>query len=130
MSVFTSMTYELASFSLLNQLENSLEGIFSSSVLWAELIRYAFDPQNTSFANKDLDRFERTIGQYLASIPPAFEGFPLRFGRLACSVEGGGKRRIFAIGNYVKQRLLKPYHDWAMELLRRLPMDGTFNQLR
>lgn len=42
--------------------------------------------------------------------------------------EGGGKRRVFAIGNYVKQRLLmlKPYYDWLMSILRRLPTDGTF----
>lgn len=49
-------------------------------------------------------------------------------GRLGQSIEGGGKRRIFAIGNYVNQRLLKPVHDWLMSVLRHLPMDGTFNQ--
>lgn len=26
--------------------------------------------------------------------------------------------------------LLKPYHDWAMEILSKLPQDGTFNQER
>ena len=41
-------------------------------------------------------------------------------------VVGGG--RLFIIGNYVKQCLLKPYHDWAMRVLRRLPNDGTYNQ--
>jgi len=49
-------------------------------------------------------------------------------GRLGQSVEGGGKRRVFAIGNYINQRLLKPVHDWLMSVLRMLPMDGTFNQ--
>ncbi|KAI4297979.1 hypothetical protein L6164_037887 [Bauhinia variegata] len=44
-------------------------------------------------------------------------------GRLGCSIEGGGKRRIFAIFNYVNQRLLRPVHDWLMQVLRRLPMD-------
>lgn len=47
-------------------------------------------------------------------------------GRLAA--EGGGKRRIFAIGNYIKQRLLHPVHIWAMTVLKRLPSDGTFNR--
>lgn len=42
--------------------------------------------------------------------------------------DGAGKRRLFAIGNYIKQRLLRPVHDWAMSVLRTLPMDGTFNQ--
>ncbi|XP_042517490.1 uncharacterized mitochondrial protein AtMg01410 [Macadamia integrifolia] len=45
---------------------------------------------------------------------------------MAC--EGAGKRRIFAIGNYTKQRLLYPYHEWAMAVLRRIPNDGTFDQ--
>lgn len=34
----------------------------------------------------------------------------------------------FKVCNYVKQCLLKPYHDWAMRVLRRLPNDGTYNQ--
>ncbi|KAL6957513.1 hypothetical protein U1Q18_052853 [Sarracenia purpurea var. burkii] len=41
-------------------------------------------------------------------------------------MRGGG--RIFAIGNYMNQRLLKPFHDWLMTVLRQIPMDGTFNQ--
>lgn len=50
-------------------------------------------------------------------------------GKLAQKVEGGGKRRIFAIGNWVNQRLLTPVHSWLAEVLRLIPMDGTFNQL-
>lgn len=62
-------------------------------------------------------------GQYAL---PAY-GSP---GRLAQSTDSGAeKRRIFAIGNYVNQRLLKPFHDWFMKALSTLPMDGTFNQL-
>ncbi|XLR34024.1 hypothetical protein HN51_043300 [Arachis hypogaea] len=48
------------------------------------------------------------------------------YGRLAQVIEGGGKRRIFAIGNYLSQRLLHPF--WVMDVLRTIPMDGTFNQ--
>lgn len=57
-------------------------------------------------------------------------GLRLKYGRLGCSIEGGGKRRIFAIGNYINQRLLRPVHNWLMEVLKRLPSDGTFNQTR
>ena len=49
-------------------------------------------------------------------------------GRLAAVLSGGGKRRIFIIGNFIKQRLFRPIHDWSMEILRSLPCDGTFNQ--
>ena len=45
-------------------------------------------------------------------------------------MEGGGKRRIFAIGNYVNQRLLKPIHDWLGKVLRRIPQDGTYDQTK
>lgn len=51
-------------------------------------------------------------------------------GRLCASCEGGGKRRIFAIGNYVNQQLLKPVHDWLMTILSHIEMDGTFNQIK
>jgi len=50
-------------------------------------------------------------------------------GRLAQTFEGAGKRPIFAIGNYLRQRLLFPVHPWAMDLLRSIPMDGTFKQM-
>ena len=45
-------------------------------------------------------------------------------------IEGGGKRRIFAICNYIKQRLLFPVHKWAMKVLSSIPTDGTFDQER
>ncbi|KAK8535204.1 hypothetical protein V6N12_056733 [Hibiscus sabdariffa] len=53
-------------------------------------------------------------------------GYP---GRLSHSVESGaGRRRVFAVGNYVNQRLLQPLHNWLMEALGDLKTDGTFNQ--
>jgi len=43
---------------------------------------------------------------------------------------GGGKRRLFAIANYVNQFLLYPVHDCLANLLRGISLDGTFNQRR
>ena len=57
----------------------------------------------------DLDQFKRTIGPVLASCDDL--GVPPVIGRLAFSLEGGGKRRIFAIGNYVNQRLFHPVYS-------------------
>lgn len=54
----------------------------------------------------------------------------LTTGRLASTAAGAGKRRLFVLGNYVKQRLLYPVHDWAMRILGRLPSDGTYDQGR
>lgn len=64
----------------------------------------------------------------LDGIYPVCPRSPLHFGRIGMVEEGGGKRRLFAIGNYINQRLLRSYHDWLMAVLRRIPCDGTFNQ--
>lgn len=50
-------------------------------------------------------------------------------GKLASVCSGAGKRRLFAIGNYINQRLLAPVHEWLACVLRSLKMDGTFDQL-
>ncbi|KAJ1419392.1 RNA-dependent RNA polymerase, mitoviral [Sesbania bispinosa] len=39
-----------------------------------------------------------------------------------------GKRRVFAIGNHVNQRVLRPLNNWLMEALGDLKTGGTFNQ--
>ncbi|KAH7657964.1 RNA-dependent RNA polymerase mitoviral protein [Dioscorea alata] len=99
---------------------------WSQGALWYPYIRYAFDPNGRYWSERSLEWVERRIDVYLPA-PQALE-VPLIVGRLACSVEGASKRRIFAIGNYVNQRLLRPVHDWLMRLLREIPIDGTFNQ--
>ena len=66
----------------------------------------------------------------MATITSAYEGIPLYTGRLFQQFPGAGKRRIFAICNYMKQRLLNPVHDWAMSVLRTIPMDGAGDQER
>ncbi|KAH0706215.1 hypothetical protein KY289_011291 [Solanum tuberosum] len=55
----------------------------------------------------------------------AYQGVPLVTGGLAQAIEGGGKRRIFARCNYIKQRLLHPVHIWAMTVLSSLKTDAT-----
>lgn len=50
-------------------------------------------------------------------------------GRFGVKLEGSGKVRVFAIGNPIWQALLRPFHDWVMEVLSRLATDGTFDQL-
>lgn len=125
-SVFTSLFWELAAYTSLMNFEHAYGAQFSSGVLWAKFTRFAYDPLNTYWVNTHLSWFERAVGPYLPS-PQQME-IPFTCGRLGMSLEGAGKRRIFAIGNYVKQRLLFPYHDWLMKLLASLPNDGTFNQ--
>lgn len=101
---------------------------WSQGVLWPKLTRFALDP-NKIFSGWSLDWFEKAVGPML---PPPLEGSKplLVLGRLGCSLEGTGKRRVFAIGNYINQRLLRPLHEWLAQVLKRIPMDGTFWQTR
>lgn len=125
-SSFTSFPHELGAFPFLLVFCHSRGEQWSQGCLWAPRIRYAFDVRKKTFTPEDLDWFERRIGPFLPSCDDL--GIPPITGRLGCTCEGAGKRRLFAIGNYVNQRLLKPVHQWFASVLRRVPMDGTFNQ--
>nr|UTQ48818.1 RNA-dependent RNA polymerase [Monilinia fructicola mitovirus 1] len=49
-------------------------------------------------------------------------------GRLSVVYDQAGKARVVAITNYWIQLLLKPLHRRLFSLLRRIDMDGTFDQ--
>lgn len=49
-------------------------------------------------------------------------------GKLGTKSEPLGKVRIFAISDFWTQTLLRPLHDFLMKELRKLPMDGTWDQ--
>ncbi|OMP12970.1 RNA-dependent RNA polymerase, mitoviral [Corchorus olitorius] len=99
---------------------------YSQGCLWPPYVRYPFDPTNETITHCFLDWFERRIGPYLTS--PDQLGVEARTGRLCCACTVDGKRRLFAVGNYVNQRLLFPLHQWCASVLKTIPMDGTFNQ--
>nr|WMB96955.1 hypothetical protein [Solanum melongena]WMB97167.1 hypothetical protein [Solanum aethiopicum] len=82
----------------------------------------------TRMAHLSLEYFERYVGPWFSSLLGPYKGIPLATGRLSQVIEGNGKRRLFAICNYVKQRLLFPVHVWAMSVLSSIKQDGTFNQ--
>jgi len=51
-------------------------------------------------------------------------------GRLSEKLEPAGKVRVFAIVDYWTQIALKPLHTWIFSILREIPQDGTFDQLK
>lgn len=55
---------------------------------------------------------------------------PYQAGRFGTVTEPARKVRVFAMVDQVRQRCLYPFHEWAMECLRTIPQDGTFNQTR
>lgn len=121
-----AMMAELAAYTTVLMVVHARGEQWSSGVLWVPRRRYALDVNKKMFTERDLEYFERCIGPVLPTCEAL--GIPLISGRLGQVVEGGGKRRIFAIGNYINQRLLNPVHDWLMAVLRLIPMDGTFAQ--
>lgn len=66
---------------------------------------------------------------WLTSMLPSKMGKPL-LGKLAVKDEPCGKKRLFAISDYWTQTICKPLHEYLMRVLRKLPMDGTWDQGR
>lgn len=127
--ICTSLKYEIAAFAKnIEFIHSRQDGFFSPGVLFAPCVLYALDNVfTTKVVNQDLEYYEKRLALGFHSVTSAYSDlFP---GRLASVVEGGGKRRIFAIGNYIKQRLLFPVHSWGMQVLSHIPQDGTFNQV-
>nr|WMB96858.1 hypothetical protein [Solanum melongena]WMB97143.1 hypothetical protein [Solanum aethiopicum] len=130
-NIFVNLKHELAAFIWnIKKIHSIPDGFFSPGILWSKMVYYSFDRNNAKFANEALEYFETSVGPYFSSLLGAYSKVPLVTGRLAQVIEGGGKRRIFAICNYVKQRFLFPVHCWAMKVLSHLPCDGTFDQER
>lgn len=125
-----NLKHEIAAFVYnINKIHSIPDGVFSPGILWYPRVLYPLDRKYTTESSiADLDYFERCVGPQFSTLAPAYQGFPMASGRLAQVIEGSGKRRLFAICNYVKQRLLQPVHSWAMKVLSSIPMDGTFNQ--
>lgn len=60
---------------------------------------------------------------------PGF-GRPKGLGKLGYKVEPAGKIRVFAMVDSLTQCVMKPLHDLLFSILRKLDMDGTFDQIR
>lgn len=61
-------------------------------------------------------------------LPLPAEYQSLTLGKLGLKQEPAGKMRVFAMVDPFTQWVLNPLHKFIFKLLRRLPMDGTFNQ--
>nr|YP_009228112.1 hypothetical protein AYB38_gp36 [Brassica nigra]AJD85422.1 hypothetical protein BniMp042 [Brassica nigra] len=130
---FSAMFLETAAFARqLRIIHSEPDGIFSPGILFQPgYTLYPFDTKfSTWAANEGLRFYEAWPGLVFDSLAMGFDrsSQPLYSGRLAQSLEGAGKRRLFVIGNWFKQRLLYPVHVWGMSVLRRIPQDGTFHQ--
>lgn len=133
-NIFTSFKYEVSVYVFLHhQMSEMIGYLHSPGALYIKRTMWPFNTkENDAAAEADIQHyFNRDLPHMTKYAELVWNStYQLRPGKLAQSIEGAGKRRIFAIGNYVKQRLLHPVHTWAMKVLKTIPTDGTFDQLR
>lgn len=116
-NVCSIFLFELGAYGSLVRFIHAYGEQWSTGILWVHRVRYALDENNKVFSGNDLDYYERAIGPQVHSVS---EATPTAvWGRLAQAIQ---------VGNSMNQRLLSPVHDWLMNVLKRLPMDGTFHQ--
>jgi len=103
----------------------SMEGFVKSLMALATPKRRALLPTWESHV-----AWLRDISEGCSSFPVKPER-PDRFiSRLVFISEGGGKTRGVTPVNYHVQGVLRPFHDCVMELLRRIPMDCSFDEAK
>jgi hypothetical protein len=73
-------------------------------------------------------KLEMLIQSFYSDPPVVQPEVPLFHSKLSVKQESGGKNRVFAIGDYFSQSVLKGFHIWLFSYLKDLPEDGTHNQ--
>lgn len=66
----------------------------------------------------------------LAIIKPIQGNTPGSLGKLGFKEEAAGKLRVFAMVDPFTQWVLYPLHKYIFSILRKIAMDGTYNQLK
>jgi hypothetical protein len=117
-----------------NYLSTSFPGIYSacSAIVgsWAEpLIREWSQLTKSNYIVDLLDMFSRPLPETkkLVTFRGEFSSF---IGKLAFLEEPAGKVRVIAMLDVISQWLLRPIHNAVYGILRLIPQDGTFDQLR
>lgn len=112
----------------------SLIGICKDPVIFPALSRIIDTPLSSelkSFWTYSVDYIGKLYGYGLKGIThPRIGTVPKILGKIGLKQEAAGKVRVFAMVDAVTQWALKPLHSWIFSVLRRLPMDGTFDQFK
>lgn len=83
------------------------------------------DPVRDPYPRVPSLRFSLLAALFLHALSGTWlDSFPFSLPR------GIGVFLLFAIPSQRKQCLLRPAHDWAMDTLRLIPMDGTYDQCK
>lgn len=86
--------------------------------------------KNTTFSNW-FEEWLSFVPSFLSPEAKAFvdKGGINELGKLGLKDEPAGKIRVFAMVDPFTQWLMKPLHDFLFSILRKIPQDGTFDQL-
>ncbi|KAI5383620.1 hypothetical protein KIW84_070845 [Lathyrus oleraceus] len=120
-SVFRAFPFEIHSRFQLAKSRNQFCGRQQANwlgALWFPWTRSCFDPNNELISQIGCSAFEEAVR--VGHPYPEFAEVMPSLGRLGQSIEGGGKRRIFPIGNWVIRCVLHPLHKWCMTVLSTL----------
>lgn len=133
LEIFESSTHE-------NSIFRSRIALWRNSEIERSLLKFmSFLPQSYSY-NKiwmlTSQAIEGQLGRVLVNFVnniKSWETFPKRtdyLGRLGTKIEPAGKVRVFAMVDCFTQWALRPLHRQIFSILRKIPMDGTFNQMK
>lgn len=82
------------------------------------------------FPQIKFDRIAPLLGDQAVEAKSLFAKIDqLKLGKLSTKQEAAGKVRVFAMVDIWTQSILCPLHDTIFNLLKTIPMDGTFDQL-
>jgi len=82
------------------------------------------------FPIEKFNRIGPILGDQAMEAKSLFEKIDqLKLGKLSTKQEAAGKVRVFAMVDIWTQSILAPLHDTIFDLLKTIPMDGTFDQL-
>lgn len=94
--------------------------LYPALLAWCEMTGNTWVPNRIESWTKGF----RSAG----AAPIHFDGGSL--GKLGLKLEAAGKVRVFAIVDCFTQWLMRPLHEAIFELLKTIPQDGTFDQLK
>jgi hypothetical protein len=77
----------------------------------------------------DCPAWKPSEGHMYPKLLPGFGG-TFSLGKLGFKVEPAGKIRVFAMVDALTQMIMAPVHRMLFSILRQLPTDGTFDQIR
>jgi len=111
---------------------SSVGNLFWSTAIWMnhDLLPVLIEWVKTFDVRVVKDLFKAGYTVRFAQLVSGWTDGQSGLGKLAFLDEAAGKVRVVAMVDVVTQSILRPLHDWIFQVIKELPMDGTFDQTR